>query len=100
MPKIKEIYEANKDILTVIGINTEYAGKNNSWAATSERQGITWPNLNSPHRMSGEIASRFRLVAWPLQVLVSPEGVILDRWYGFGDGYLRMQIQKYIPELK
>jgi thiol-disulfide isomerase/thioredoxin len=100
MPELKKIYEANKEILTVVGINNDYAGGHDRWANISEQHAITWPNLSSPHMMDGELENRFRLVSWPHQVIISPDGVILDSWSGFGPGYLRAKLQENIPELK
>lgn len=104
MPELKKIYEANEDIFTVIGINTNDPNVHEVWAKISEEQGITWPNLNSPHGRYSELANRFRLVAWPLQVVVSPEGVILGRITGVklinGKPQVLEELQVFIPELK
>jgi thiol-disulfide isomerase/thioredoxin len=96
MPEIGEIANANPETLTVVGINMD--DKREDWVSMTEKHSVTWVNLNTP--WLGEVSNRFRVTGRPYQVVVSPEGIVVDAWMGYGKGLLRHKLKKFIPDLK
>jgi thiol-disulfide isomerase/thioredoxin len=96
MPELAEISKQYADRLTVIGINSDES--HDIWVKASEEFGVTWVNLNAPG--SSEIAAKYKVDGIPHQVVISPEGVVLGIWAGYGKGHLREQLKKYIPEIE
>ncbi len=96
-PEVRKAWEANSDKLTVLGVNLDETPE--KWAQASAEHNITWENLHSPG-LNSEIANRFRVDGIPHQAVISPEGMVLYSWSGYGEGELRRILQKLIPDFK
>lgn len=67
------------------------------WNSIAKRRNIElpWPVLwNGENKL--EIFERYNVEGWPLHFLVSPEGKVLDTWYGSGKSQLTMKLEKHI----
>lgn len=91
MPELKEISENLKDKLTVISLSVDT--KKKIWQEASEKEKITWVNLNDGGGMTG-IAARYGVEGIPYYVIISPEGVILDSWVGYSKGLIGEKVKK------
>ncbi len=96
MPELGEISKELADRLTIVGISSD---PHNVWAEATEKYGVTWVNLNAPGAQS-EIAAQYKVSGIPHQVIISPEGIVLGAWTGYGEGHLWEQLKKYIPGLE
>ncbi len=78
----------------MIGINLDETPE--KWKQASAKHNIAWEDLHSAG-LNSEIANRFRLDGIPHQVVISPDGIVLYSWSGYGEGALRRILRKLIP---
>ncbi len=92
--ELKVIMEKYKNRLHVIGINmdTERA----LWEQGTKRDGITWANLSDGQGSEGGIGSIYGVFGYPAYMLISPEGIILDKWMGFKPGRFEDKIKEHV----
>ena len=92
LPDMKELQEKYADSLTIISISLD------TEAVWKEALGIydtPWPNLRDPKSWGG-LAANYGTYGIPNYVVISPEGVILDKWSGWGKGYLERKLKPHI----
>jgi peroxiredoxin len=90
-PEMRELAREYADRLTIVGLSRD---PEEQWKAASERYGVTWVNLHTSDRIWAEYA----VTAMPHQVIISPQGIVLGSWDGYGPGHIREQLKKYLPE--
>lgn len=95
MPELGEVAEALKEKLTIIGLSSD---PNSAWKESSEKYNVTWVNLNTS--TDPELNARYGVSAIPHQVIISPEGIVLGSWTGYGKGHIREQLKNYISGLE
>ncbi len=74
-PHLKEVYEANKDRLEVIGIDCQESEQ--AWRDAVAKYDLPWVNLYNPASENG-VERQYGLQGFPTKVIVSPEGKIMD----------------------
>lgn len=94
MPELRELKEKYKDVLTIIGINLDTSVS--SWTKGTELFGPTWLNLNAPQ--GNDIQARYGVSGIPHQVIVSPEGIILGSWTGYGKGLAELKLLEHLEK--
>jgi len=77
-PEIKEISETYCDKLTVISISMDTDSR---WKATTAKHDMPWVNLLDPKGWGGLFAS-YGAIGTPTYIMISPEGKIIDKWWG------------------
>ena len=92
MPELRELQEKYGERLAIIGINLDTSEK--SWAQGTEFFGPTWTNLNAP--TGNDVTARYAVSGIPHQVMISPEGIILDSWAGYYEGRVEKQLLEYL----
>lgn len=67
------------------------------WNSIAKRRNIElpWPVLWKGQNKL-EIFERYNVEGWPLHFLISPEGKVLDTWYGSGGKQLANKLKKHI----
>ena len=90
IPEMKEIADTYKDSLELVSISID---NDKIWRRASAEHGITWNNFNDKRNRSG-IAASYDVYAIPLFVLISPEGKLIEKWNGYGEGTLKERIGK------
>ena len=93
MPELKEMSERYRDRLTIVGISSD---NKRIWEEATEKYGITWVNLNAPGQ--SEIAAKYGVSGIPHQVIISPAGIVLGSWVGYGKGHLKERLEKYMTQ--
>ncbi len=96
IPELREVWESNKDMLSVIGISLDDNAQ--EWAKAADKHAVPWLDLNAP--TGSEILGRFHVTFIPRQILISPEGVVVESWAGFKEGDVKAKLQESIPGLK
>lgn len=96
IPELREVWESNKDILTVIGISLDDSKQ--EWAKAVEKHAVPWLDLNAP--TGSEILGCFHVTTIPRQIIVSPDGIVIASWEGFKQGMVKSKLQESIPGLK
>lgn len=66
-----------------------------AWKNASKNKDITWSNFSDNLGISG-IAACYKVLARPTYVLISPEGIILDRWEGYSKNSLITKIKNNV----
>lgn len=92
LPEMAEIATQYKGRLQVVSITTD---PDNLWRKTSADHPITWHNWSDGQEQRG-IYRHYDQSGIPNYTLISPEGLILDRWMGYGSGYLKQKIAEHV----
>lgn len=92
-----QVQTSKYDNLQVITYNQDNAIE--GWNKLAEQRGIKlpWPVLWKGENKL-EIFELYNVEGWPLHYLISPEGEILERWYGSGGDRLMKTLAKHIEE--
>jgi peroxiredoxin len=88
LPEMKEISETYRDKLTIISISLD---GENAWKGALSAHDMPWVNICDPKSMGG-VAANYGVTGIPNYVMISPEGKIIDKWMGFGEGFLREKV--------
>lgn len=92
MPEMGAIAEQYKDCLEVVSITTD---GDKPWREASEQHPITWHNWSDGKRGTG-IYAHYEQSGVPNYVLISPEGIIIDQWVGYGSGSLKLKMAEHL----
>ncbi len=92
MPELKALGEKYPETLKVIGINTDTSEE--GWRKGTEMFKPSYLNLNAPP--TSDIDERYGVNGIPHFVVVSPEGVIVESWTGYGEGIFEQKLAPYI----
>lgn len=91
LPEMKEIAESQKEKVTIISLSTD---TEKGWKEVSKTKDMPWVNLNDFGGMNG-LAAKYDVRGIPHYVLISPEGIILHTWSGYGKGSLKRKLHKW-----
>ena len=92
LPEMKEISETYADKLTIISISLDTDA---AWKEAMTIHDMPWVNIRDPKGMGG-LAANYDVAGIPNYVMISPEGKIIDKWMGFGEGYLKRKVSENI----
>ena len=83
IPELKSIADARGDNVEVVSISGD---AKSVWKMASSRHGISWHNLNDLKGNTPDgICTKFNIEALPTFVIVSPEGVVIDKMRGYAE---------------
>ncbi|QPH39720.1 TlpA disulfide reductase family protein [Pedobacter endophyticus] len=100
-PKIKKFQEENKDLVTVVGINTMTREKDlEDWKKVSKEYAISWLNLTDDKRNPVPINLIYNVPAYPTYILIGPDGIVLDNWMGGNEKTFTAKIREHIKGVK
>lgn len=88
--ELAELARTYADRLVVVGVSVDESAA--LWRRASEQHGISWPNLSDGKGQRRGFARHFAFNGIPFYVLADPEGIIVDRWSGYGEGSLRSRV--------
>ena len=92
LPEMGEIAEKYKDRLRVVSITTD---TDNAWRTASEKYPMSWHNWSDGKQETG-IYAHYDQGGIPNYTLISPEGTIIDRWMGYGQGLLLQKVAEHL----
>jgi len=87
-PEMKEVSEIYRENLTIISISLD---RDNSWKEAMGKHDMPWVNIRDPKSQSGLYAS-YGARGIPYYVIISPEGKVIDQWFGFFDGFIKRKV--------
>ena len=93
MPELKTIADSLRSTLTVISLNIDI--KRSVWKKYSEKEKITWVNLNDDWGLAG-LAARYGVNGIPHYVMISPNGTVIDHWIGYREGRLKEKVKQHL----
>lgn len=89
LPELKEISEQYADKLTVVGLSCD---RKKTWERASAEHNITWLNVNDLQGTNG-LYAKYGVRGIPSYVLISPEGIVMKKWSGYGKGSLKQKLR-------
>ena len=91
LPELALVAQMYKDKLCVVSVNIEPV---DDWREALKKHPIIWYNWNDGKGGAG-IYDRYCANGGgiPLFVLISPDGYIIDKWGGYGDGAITNQLK-------
>jgi thiol-disulfide isomerase/thioredoxin len=92
LPEMKEISETYRDKLTIISISFNNEA---DWKEAMIKHDMPWVNLRDPNGMGG-LAAAYGVAAIPNYVLISPEGIVIEKWAGYARGLLKQKVSENI----
>lgn len=92
-PELKEVSEMYKDSLEIVSISMD---TKKSWSDFVERKGLTGNQWNELAKGATGLAAVYQVTGIPHYVMISPEGVILDMWKGYGPGSIKEKVQHWL----
>lgn len=92
LPEMKEIAETYKDKLEVISLSID---NEKNWREVSATKNMTWQNLNELQGSNG-LYAKYGVNGIPFYIIISPDGVLLHKWMGYGQGLLKFKIRRWI----
>lgn len=95
MPELRALSDTLKDMLTVVSLNIDT--KKDLWKRTSEKEQISWVNLNDDRGMTG-LAASYGVNGIPHYVMISPEGIVLGHWIGYEKGKLSEKVREHLAK--
>ena len=94
IPEMGELASTYKDKLNIVSISTD---NKNVWERASKEHPMTWNNWNDLKGNAG-IYAQYDQGGIPNYTLISPEGIILEQWMGYGEGSLKKRIGEYLKK--
>ena len=92
VPEMGEIARKYPDRLKIIGINTDTSEE--MWRHGMETFKYESLNLNAP--LTSDIDECYGVTGVPHFVIISPKGIILDQWFGYGKGIIEQRLGKHL----
>lgn len=92
IPEMGELAERYKGRLQIVSISSD---TDEVWRNASTRHRMSWHNWNDGKRTTG-IFARYEQRGIPAYTLISPDGIVLAQWTGYGKGSLKRELAKYL----
>ena len=92
LPEMKEISETNGNKLTIVSISLD---TDDTWKEAMNTHDTPWINVRDPKGFGG-LAANYGVAGIPNYIIISPEGKIIDKWMGYGEGSLKRRISRHI----
>ena len=94
IPEMGEIAAQYADCLAVVSISID---TDKTWREASQEHPMTWLNWNDGRGEQG-IYAHYYQGGIPSYTLLSPEGVVVKQWVGYGKGSLKRTIREVLGE--
>lgn len=94
MPEMGAVAEEYKDCLEVVSITTD---GDERWREASANHPITWHNWSDGKQGTG-IYAHYEQSGIPNYVLISPQGIVIDQWLGYGNGSLKQKLAEHLTK--
>ena len=94
IPEMGELASTYKDKLHIVSISTD---NKKVWERASKEHSMTWNNWNDLKGNAG-LYARYDQGGIPSYTLISPEGIVLEQWMGYGEGSLKKKIGEYLDK--
>lgn len=96
LPELKELHNNYVDDLEIISISTDI--KRESWEKHVKRDSIPWNYLWDGKGNYNDIYVKYWGIATPTYVLISPDKIIREKWYGYGKGIIKEKLGKFLEK--
>ena len=92
-----ELVEINKkysDSLKIVSFTQD--PKKDVWLKSLERDNVTWTSIWDGEGRYSETSIKYGIQGIPTFVLINPEGIIIDKWTGYGKGSIISKLEKIL----
>ena len=94
-PEMKEVSEMYKDSLEIVSISMD---TKKSWSDFVERKSLTGNQWNEFAKGTTGLAAAYQVKGIPRYVMISPAGIVVGMWSGYGPGSIKEKVQHIIQE--
>jgi len=88
--ELQEINRSYADSLKIVSFSGD--PKKEDWLKSLKRDGVTWDSVWDGKGRYSETSIKYGVTGYPAFVLVSPEGIIMDKWGGYAEGSLKERL--------
>lgn len=92
--ELVEISKIYSDSLTIISFSGD--PKKDVWLKSLVRDKVTWTSIWDGEGIYSETSIKYGIQGIPTFVLINPEGIIIDKWTGYGKGSIISRLEKKI----
>ena len=92
-PELKEVSETYKDSLEIVSISMD---TKESWSDFVGRKGLMGNQWNEFAKGTTGLAAVYQVQAIPRYVMITPEGIIVGMWSGYGPGSIKEKVQSWL----
>ncbi len=90
--ELVEISKKYADTLTIISVSQNPNKKD--WLKSLKRDKVTWNSIWDGKGRFSETTIKYGIRGFPTFVLINPQGIIVDKWSGYGKGLLFERLEK------
>lgn len=94
LPELKKLYQDHATHLEIVSISTDPNKK--LWKNHVKRDAIPWVYLWDGKGNYNDAYIKYWETGTPNYVLISPDKIILERWFGFSKGIFQEKIEKHL----
>ncbi|WP_298239518.1 TlpA disulfide reductase family protein [uncultured Algibacter sp.] len=94
-----ELVEINKeysDSLKIVSFTQD--PKKDVWLKSLERDKVTWNSIWDGKGRYSETSIKYGIQGIPTFILINPEGIIIDKWSGYGKGSILRHLKKKLSQ--
>ncbi|UNZ00330.1 AhpC/TSA family protein [Zhouia spongiae] len=91
-----EINSKYSDFLKIVSFTQD--PKKDVWLKSLERDKVTWNSIWDGKGRYSETSIKYGIQGIPTFVLINPEGIIIDKWSGYGKGSIIGRLEKYLSK--
>ena len=92
-PEMKEVSEMYKDSLEIVSISMD---TKKSWSDFVERKSLTGNQWNEFAKGTTGLAAAYQVKGIPRYVMISPAGIVVGMWSGYGPGSIKEKVQSWL----
>lgn len=92
--ELKAVHQKYQNSLNLVSLSAD--PQKEDWLKSVERDGDLWPSLWDGEGRYSENAIHYNFSGTPTFLLIDPQGIIVDRWYGYNKGELTEGLEEYL----
>lgn len=93
LEELKDFYKKHSPFLEIVAISEDV--KKEQWLNTVKKNAIPWTYLWDGKGEYTDAVSKYWKIGTPNYVLISPDKIILEDWYGYEGGEFEAKLNKY-----
>jgi hypothetical protein len=94
IPELRMMHDQYKDKLEIVRISVDISKK--VWEESIRQDSITWLNLWDGKGDYSDAVLKYGIIGTPNYVLISPDKIIVDKWFGYEEGLIKEKIRKHL----
>lgn len=91
--ELKEVNQTYGEALEIITFSADT--QKSVWLKQVKKDKIPWKSVWDGKGRTGETCIKYGVQGYPTFFIISPEGIILDRWSGYGKGLILLKLEPF-----